>query len=73
MGDGGTLLVRDAVIPPVGAPSFARRLDLTILFMLGGMERSEGEQGSLLKGAGFPLEGVVSLGQPFDSIVAVPD
>ena len=47
------LLVMDAVIPPGNEPDGSKWLDLLMLVLAGGRERTEREWRSLLEGAGF--------------------
>ena len=69
---GGTLLIRDAVIPEGDLPSPGKQVDLTMLFMLGGVERTKKEWMSLLDGSGFALDSIVKAGQNFNLIEARP-
>ncbi len=57
--DGGRLLVIEAVIPPGNAPSPGKLLDVNMLVMTGGRERTEEEYRALFAAAGFRLERVV--------------
>jgi len=59
MGDGGRLLVVESVIPPGNAPSFGKLLDLTMLVIPGGKERTEKEYRELFTAAGFRLTRIV--------------
>jgi hypothetical protein len=68
----GILLIREAVIPEGDIPSEGKQIDLTMLFMLGGAERTEEEWRSLLAKSGFALERIVKTGGPFDLIEAKP-
>jgi hypothetical protein len=54
----GRLLVIEAVIAPGNEPSFAKLLDLEMLVMPGGRERTEDEYRELFAAAGFELTGV---------------
>jgi SAM-dependent methyltransferase len=65
--DGGRLLVVESVIPPGNEPSFAKLLDLTMLVLPGGEERTREEYERLYAGAGFRLTRVV----PTDADVSV--
>lgn len=56
--DDARLVVRDAVLAPGNEPHGAKWLDLLMLAMLSGRERSEPEWRALLEGAGFELEHV---------------
>lgn len=68
----GTLLLREHVIPEGDAPSVGKQLDLTMLFMLGGAERTEREWTKLLQESGFALRRIIKTGQPFELIEAKP-
>jgi hypothetical protein len=63
----GKLLLVEGVIRPGNTPSFTKLLDLTMLLIPGGQERSEEEFRRLLAGAGFRLVRVV----PTESEVSV--
>ena len=69
----GVLLLREAVIPEGDTPSAGKQLDLTMLFLVGGRERTEKEWHSLLHETGFALERVIkSKRGAFDIIEATP-
>jgi hypothetical protein len=50
---GGTLLIRDNVLSERDTPPMATQVDITMLFMTGGVERTESEWKSLLRPTGF--------------------
>ncbi len=52
---GGRLLVLEQVVPDQPGPSFATALDLLMLVLLGGRERSAAEWRTLLRRGGFEL------------------
>ena len=56
---GGTLLVLETVIPPGNTPSSGKLLDINMLVMTGGRERTEAEFASLYRAAGFELTRVI--------------
>jgi predicted O-methyltransferase YrrM len=56
---GGTLLIFDTVIPAPGVPDFSLLMDLNMLVMTGGRERSEPELRQLLSRTGFELKRVI--------------
>jgi hypothetical protein len=64
----GKLLVVELVIPPGNAPSFGKWLDVHMLVLLSGRERTEAEYGALFGQAGFRLTQVIPTG-PGPSIV----
>lgn len=70
MSVGGVLLLWEAVVPPGGNPSPTKNIDLVMLFLLGGAERTEAEWRSLLSATGFELVKVTKTGQMFDLIEA---
>jgi hypothetical protein len=53
------LLVVEYVLPPGNAPSFGKLLDINMMVMPGGIERTEDEFRSLYEAAGFRLNQVV--------------
>jgi SAM-dependent methyltransferase len=56
MATGHTLVIAEALIAPGDQPSFAKILDLTMLVINGGRQRTEGEFRNLLADAGFELK-----------------
>lgn len=59
MGDGARLLVVEHVLPPGDEPSFGKLLDLNMLLLPGGVERTEAEFRRLYEAAGFRLTRIV--------------
>ena len=57
---GGKVLVVESVVPPGNHPYFGKDLDLTMLVMPGGMERTEAEYRRLFAGAGLKLARIVT-------------
>lgn len=55
----GKLLVVELVIPPGNEPSFGKWLDLHMLAIPGGRERTEAEYSALFRDAGFELINIV--------------
>lgn len=55
---GGRVLLAETVIPRGNEPSFGKLLDLEMLVMPGGRERTEAEYRELLEAAGFRLVAV---------------
>ncbi len=55
----GRLLLVEGVIPPGNDPNFGKLLDLTMLVLPGGKERTEDEYRTLLKAGGFQLTRIV--------------
>ena len=56
---GGKLLLIEAVIPPGNEPSFGKLIDINMLVMPGGKERTAEEYKSLYAAAGFKLSRIV--------------
>jgi SAM-dependent methyltransferase len=65
---GGTLLLVEMLIPPDNRPSPAQAMDLNMLVLVGGQERTEEEFERLFKAAGFRLEQVIPTHSPFSLI-----
>ena len=59
IGPGGRLLVVEGVIPPGNGPCFGKLLDLTMLTIPGGKERTEEEYRLLYQAGGFQLARIV--------------
>jgi hypothetical protein len=59
MAEGGRLLVVESVIPAGNEPAFAKLLDLTMLVIPGGQERTKEEYEALFRAGGFRLSTVV--------------
>ena len=59
MGPDGRLLLVEGVIPPGNEPCFGKLLDLTMLTIPGGKERTAEEYRTLLRAAGFDLTRIV--------------
>lgn len=55
MPDDARVLIIDAVVPPAGEPHFSKFLDLEMLMLPGGMERTAEEFESLLTKSGFAM------------------
>ena len=66
----GKLLLVDMVVPPDNRPSPAQAMDLNMLVLLGGQERTEEQFERLLKAAGFRLDRVIPTHSPFSVIEA---
>ncbi len=63
------LLVVEAVIPPLNAPSFGKLLDLEMLVLPGGVERTEAEYRELFAAGGFRLTRVVPTAVAATSVI----
>jgi SAM-dependent methyltransferase len=66
----GKLLLVEMVVPADNRPSPAQSMDLNMLVVAGGRERTEEEYRQLLAGAGFRLERVIPTHSPFSVIEA---
>lgn len=66
------LLLVERLIPPGNAPSPGKLVDITMLVLTGGRERTEDEYRALLRDAGFTTERVVSVGGETSVIEARP-
>ncbi|HLA12424.1 MAG TPA: methyltransferase [Pyrinomonadaceae bacterium] len=68
----GRLLLVDVVVPPGSEPHFGKFIDLNMLVMTGGLERTEEEFRELMAGSGFRLTRVVSTESPFSVVEGLP-
>jgi hypothetical protein len=68
---GARLLAFELVVPEGGEPHMAKMIDLTMLGMLTGRERTEAEYRRLLEEAGFKFEGITASPTPISIISAV--
>ena len=59
MKPGGKVLVVESIIPPGNGPFFGKLLDLAMLVVPGGMERTEGEYRQLFEESGLHLTRIV--------------
>ncbi|WP_194898229.1 methyltransferase [Catenulispora pinisilvae] len=62
---GARLLILEGLVPPGDEPHPVKGLDLTMLGILGGKERTEQEFRDLLDSAGFTLDRVVATPSPY--------
>jgi hypothetical protein len=72
MGQDGTLLLAEAVITPGDTPSPGKFVDLQMMVVLGGQERTEQEFRALLEAAGFRLTRIVPTQSPLSMIEGKP-
>jgi hypothetical protein len=70
--EGGKLLLVEAVVPPGSEPHFSKFIDLNMLVMTGGRERTEEEYRQLLEAGGFRLTKVIPTDSPMSIIEAEP-
>ena len=66
----GKLLLVEMVIPPDNRPSPAQAMDLNMLVVAGGRERTEDEYRQLCEAGGFRLERIIPTHSPFSVIEA---
>ncbi len=69
--EGGKLLVIEMVVPEGNEPSLSKLLDLQMLAVLPGCERTEAEYNRLFNEAGFTLTKIVSTMSPYSVIEGV--
>jgi SAM-dependent methyltransferase len=69
----GRLLLVDMVVPDTDATSFSKLLDLNMLAMTGGRERTRAEFRSLLEAADYKLTRIIPTIAPQSIIEAVPN
>jgi O-methyltransferase domain len=67
----GRLLIVEMVLPPGDAPHPGKILDMVMLALIGGQERTEIEYAGLLDRAGFRLSRVVATQSPVSVVEAV--
>jgi len=72
MNPDGRLLLVETVIPPGDEPHPGKMLDMVMMSLTGGMERSEAEYRELLDRAGLRLTQVVPTRSPVSVVEAVP-
>lgn len=70
--DHARLVVLEQVVPEHGQPHISKLVDLNMLVISGGRERTEKEFESLLKSAGFELQRVLPSPTTLNAIVALP-
>jgi hypothetical protein len=67
---GATILALEPVMPPGDEPHMSKTLDLTMMAMTGGLERTEDEHRQLFERAGLTFQGVVPTPTPISFVVA---
>jgi hypothetical protein len=72
MGPKGRLLLVEMVLPKGDTPHFGKILDMTMLVLPGGEERTEPEYAALLGKAGFRVQRVVPTASVVSVVEAVP-
>jgi hypothetical protein len=68
---GGRVVVVEMVIPDDGRPSLAQLMDLNMLVMLPGQERTRSEYAALFEAAGLRFERLTETHSPFQIVEAV--
>jgi hypothetical protein len=68
----GRLAVVEIVLPPGNEPHVGQLIDLNMMVMTGGAERTQGEYRQLLGKSGFRLDRLFTTKSPFSVIEAVP-
>ena len=69
---GGRLIVIEVIVPDAPGPDFSHMMDMNMLVMTGGMERTAKEYEALLSRGGFRLARIVPSQSPFSVIEATP-
>ena len=69
--ENGQLILVEAVVPASNEPHFSKFIDLNMLVMTGGRERTEEEFRALYDASGFRLTRVVATESPFSVIEGV--
>jgi SAM-dependent methyltransferase len=72
MAEKGRVLIVDMVVPDTDAMSFSKLLDLNMLAMTGGRERTKAEFHALLDAAGYELTRIIPTMAPQSVLEAVP-
>lgn len=71
MRPGGRVVIVEMVIPNDGRPTAAQLMDLNMLVLVPGQERTQAEYGALLADAGLRIERLVETHSPFQILEAV--
>jgi hypothetical protein len=71
LAENGKLILVEAVVPPGSELHFSKFMDLNMLVMTGGHERTETEFRRLYEASGFRLTGIVPTDSPFSVIEGV--
>jgi hypothetical protein len=69
---GAKLLVIETIVPDTPEPHMAKELDVNMLAVTGGRERTRAEYEVLFSGSGFKLLRVVPTASPYSILEAVP-
>jgi SAM-dependent methyltransferase len=68
----GRVLIAETIIPAGNEPNPIKLIDVNMLAVTGGLERTQAEYASLLAAAGLRLERVISTSQPISLLEAGP-
>jgi hypothetical protein len=68
----GALVILEQVVPPDGRPHMSKLVDLNMLVISGGRERTKREFAFLLDAAGFRCEQVLCSTTPISAVIATP-
>jgi hypothetical protein len=66
------LLIIETLVSEAPGPHFSKSLDVTMLAVTGGRERTEAQYGTLLASAGFRLTRVLATAAQYSIVEAVP-
>jgi len=69
--ENGKLILIEAVVPETSEPHFSKFIDLNMLVITGGRERTQGEFRDLYEASGFKLTRIVPSESPFSVIEGV--
>jgi hypothetical protein len=70
MNPGGRVILIESVVLPPNRPDFAKIMDIEMLLLPGGRERTEGEFQALFARAGFEMTRIVQTAAPLSVIEA---
>jgi hypothetical protein len=68
----GRILIVDMIVPETASPSFSKLLDLNMMVMTGGRERTKAEFRSLLAAADYRISRFIPTMAPQSIIEAMP-
>jgi SAM-dependent methyltransferase len=68
----GRVLVAETIVPPGGEPDQIKAIDVVMLAVTGGLERTEAQYTTLFAGAGLKLERVIGTRGPISILEASP-
>ncbi|MCA1439981.1 ubiquinone/menaquinone biosynthesis protein [Ensifer sp. IC4062] len=72
MQQSGKVLVAETLVPPGDEPNLIKEIDVVMLAITGGLERTEAQYASLFKAAGLQLERVIQTKGPISLLEASP-